>query len=368
GGSPGAGGSDGGMGAGGAGTGGTGGAAGDGCLADSEHDTVFAIALEDLCLRAKYTAPFTVGSYTPPSWGRHGGPVTLVQAYAGPSPDDEITLTRWGVPTEATGELTTVEVVGPLATGASAGDPFFAGVAVDLPDTLLTLVGWADGSLSGKLVALDGSVVADSWDIAGYYWAAAHSDGTTARLLISALSAPLDGAVGSAGLYAGDWDASTPTDPSPTTVHTWGLANGPVALDGAGNAFAVMTDYLSGNQSLRGFAAASVAPGAIGATGTELWDIPGFGSSLAAVHLASDGGWVFYQPQTFVTEVESGDVMGQRYGDGGGAVSPIGGLVPALTFVEANTEVTLMSDPTDRLWVGVAGENGSTFYVLGAPD
>ena len=89
-------------------------------MAASEHEGVFTLDVPELCLVAKYDAPFAAASYAPPTWGRHGGPLTLAQAYNGPTPTDELTLTRWAVPTEATGTLTTMEVVGPFNAGVTA--------------------------------------------------------------------------------------------------------------------------------------------------------------------------------------------------------------------------------------------------------
>src|SRR5690606_14523186 len=151
----------GGTGAGGAGTGGLeGGGGATSCLPASSHTDVFTLAA-DLCVVATYEAPFAVASYAPPSWGRHDGPMTLVQAFAGADPADEITLTRWGVPAEG-GALSVTETVGPLGVGASPM-AYFASIATDLPGTPWTVVAYADTTFAGELVALDGDTVADRW-------------------------------------------------------------------------------------------------------------------------------------------------------------------------------------------------------------
>ena len=334
------------------GTGGTGGAGGTGgggsspCMAASEHEGVFTLDVPELCLVAKYDAPFAAASYAPPTWGRHGGPLTLAQAYNGPTPTDELTLTRWAVPTEATGTLTTMEVVGPFNAGVTGSDPFFAGVAVDLPDTALTLVGWADSTLAGQLIALDGTTVADSWDVHGYFWGAALSDGTTTRLLHSSLS-ELDATTSdTSGVYASDWNAASPATPTNATVDTWGLANGPVTVDAEGNAFAVMTDYINGNQTLRAWPSTTVAPGTAAPAGTD--------------------GLAFYQPQTFDGNgVVSEDVTLQRYEVVGDAIEAVGAATTGIDLVTDNTEVVLFVDGAGRLWVGVADSLSSAiFYVF----
>ncbi|HHH29376.1 MAG TPA: hypothetical protein ENK57_13665 [Polyangiaceae bacterium] len=354
------------------GTGGSGGTGGEGggagaCLDASQHESVFTLDVPELCLVATYTAPFAALSYAPPTWGRHGGPLTLTQAYNGPTPTDELTLTRWAVPAEATGALSTMEVIGPFNAGVTGTDPFFAGVAVDLPDTPLTLVGWADATLAGQLIALDGTTIADAWDAHGYFWGAALSDGTTTRLLHSSLSELGANAADTSGVYAADWNAASPGTPTNGTVDTWGLANGPVAVDADGNAFAVMTDYINGNQILRGWPAAAVAPDTTGSVvGTELWDLPGFGSSLAALAPSGNEGLVFYQAQTFDGNgVVNDDVTLQRYEIDGGAVAPLGVPTTGISLVADNAEVVLFADSANRLWIGTAdGSSGSVFYVL----
>ena len=212
-----------------------------------------------------------------------------------------------------------------------------------------------------------GTTVADSWDVHGYFWGAALSDGTTTRLLHSSLS-ELDATTSdTSGVYASDWNAASPATPTNATVDTWGLANGPVTVDAEGNAFAVMTDYINGNQTLRAWPSTTVAPGtAASATGAELWDVPGFGSSLAAMAPAGTDGLAFYQPQTFDGNgVVSEDVTLQRYEVVGDAIEAVGAATTGIDLVTDNTEVVLFVDGAGRLWVGVADSLSSAiFYVF----
>jgi hypothetical protein len=357
----------GGAGAGGAGAGGAlegGGGASGACLPSSSHADVFTLPA-DLCVVATYDAPFAVASYTPPSWGRHGGPMTLVQAFAGADPVDEITLTRWQLPGEPGGSLSAAEVLGPLAVGASPM-AYFASVATDLPGTPWTVVAYADATFAGELVALDDDTIADRWSVNGYYWGAAVGTGTP-RLVHTSQGALEDAAGATAGLYAADFCAGPALCAGgAATIDTWGNATGPLAADGAGNVFAVQTDFVSDDQTLRGFAAAAIAPGEPAVTGTDLFTVPGFGSSLAAIAPAGGApGWVLFQPQTFDGTVVADDVVGARFSVSGDTLSAVGDASTAISFTEPNTDVSLMGDGQGRIWLGLAtGASSSTFFVI----
>jgi hypothetical protein len=293
--------------------------------------------------------------------------MTMIQASNIGVPFDEITIARWQLPAEAIGALGTMASTGPFGVGAGAS-PYFAPQAIDLPGSDWTMVGYADLSLSGEIVALDGTTVADSWPAAGYYGAAASGDANAARLLHSGLS-PLDSAtVGAAALHASDFCAGPALCANGAkTIDAWGSANGPVAIDGSGNVLALQTGDANGDQVLRGFHAADVAPGSAGAaSGVDLLVLAGFGSALAAIAPGgSTPGLALYQPQVFTAQVDYGDVVVQRYDDDGGSIAPSGASETALAMLTPTTEVTLMTDHLGRLWVGVAsGAMGSTFYVL----
>lgn len=355
---------------GGAGQGGAGGGGGaaSACLDDSEHDTVFTIDLAGLCVVDKFTAPFEIGYALQPKWGRHGGPVTMVQAYNGADPTDEVTITRWAVPTMTNTSLTTMESIGPfsLGIGPVALGPFISPAVIDLPLSTWTLVGWTGQNAEGEIIAIDGTAVAERWANVGYFDATVVDDGTKARLLHTGQTQILDGDSGNAstGLYAADF-CSGPmlcaTD-NAFTIATWGGANGPVARDTAGNIFAVNTDYIAGDQELRGFRASDMAPGQNGEAGTELFTVVGYGSALAVL---DDGpgvdGIALYQP---IEGIDAQPVIAQHFKVTGNGVSDQGTPVTALTLL-ANEGVSLMNDPQGRVWMGVVTESGvTTFYVL----
>ncbi len=352
--------------------GGSGGSAGGGgavtCLDSAEHSDQFTIEEPGLCLQAKHEAPFAMGYSIVPSWGRHGGPLTLVQSV---SPLDEITLTRWSVPTTATGALTVAETVGPIDLNINQQSLFMNGCAVDLPTSSWTFVGWsAYGTPDGEAIMLDGATVATRWDVAGLYAGAGVDDGAgTSRLLHSSftpLGAPT--ATGAAGLYGADI-CSGPTLCGEQAMHLGGDATGPVVLDGDGNLFTTFPDLGGGTQALRGFAAAEIAPSATASAGTEIFSTSGSGTALAALAPRGDApGVVFLQTfngQTFQAE----DVMGHDYEVAQDVVAGSGTLATALTMTTPGTAVHLMSDPLGRLWVAIDTDTAEvTFYVLGRTD
>ncbi len=356
----------GGSGAGGmAGMGGTGGAGGVvTCLDSSEHTDQFAIDEPGLCLVGKHTAPFTMGYSIVPSWGHHGGPLTMVQST---SPVDEITLTRWAVPTTPTGPLTVAETVGPIDLDINQQTLFMNGSAVDLPTNGWTFVGWAAfGATDGEAIMLDQATVATRYNVAGLFAGVGVDDGAgTGRLLHSALT-PLDAptATDGAGLYAADICAG-PTPCGEHSVALGGDANGPVALDRDGTLFTTFPDLAGGTQTLRAFAGSEIAPAAAATPGTEIFTTSGSGTALAAMAPAGDApGVVFLQVfngQTFMAE----DVMAHDYAVAGGTVTPSGQLTGALTMATAGTAVNLMTDGDGRLWVAIdTGTDEVTFYVL----
>lgn len=350
------------------GAGGGGGMAPAGCLAESEHDTMFTIDLAGLCVVDKFTAPFEIGYALQPRWGRHGGPVTLVQAYDGASPTDEITITRWAVPTTTNASLTTLENLGPfsLGIGAVALGPFISPVVIDLPLSSWTVVGWTGENATGEIIALDGTTVGDRWANVGYFDAATLDDGTKARLVHTGQSEILDGDFNNAetGVYAADF-CSGPTlcasDPA-FTIATWGAANGPVARDTAGNVFVVNSDFIAGDQELRAFHQSEMAPGENGESATVLFTVAGYGSALAVIDAAPGmDGIVLYQP---IEGVDAQPVIAQHFKVTGNAVVAEGTPTAAIALL-AGDGVSLMNDAEGRVWLGIATGGGeTTFFVL----
>jgi hypothetical protein len=355
----------GGSGGGAAGMGGTGGQGGVAtCLPSSEHSDQFAIDEPGLCLVGKHTAPFAMGYSIVPTWGRHDGPLTMVQSL---SPVDTITLFRWALPATPTGPLTLSETEGPIDLAINQPSLFMNGAAVDLPSHSWTFVGWAAyGSTAGEAIMVDQAAVAARWNVAGLFAGVGVDDGAGAgRLLHSGLT-PLDAptAADGSGLYAADLCAG-PTLCGEHSVALGGDATGPVVLDQDGNLFTTFPDLGDGSQKLRGFTSAEIAPAAAATPGAEIFTTSGSGTALAALAPAGDApGVVFLQVfngQTFLAE----NVIARDYDVTGGALTPNGPVATALTMVTAGTAVNLMTDGNGKLWVAIdTGTDEVTFYVL----
>lgn len=353
---------------GGGGTAGSGGAGAQGgaggCLDSAEHAAVFAIERDELCLVGKYDAAVEVGFFVSPTWGRHGGPLT---ASYEPAPADQAALTRWQVPAGATGTLAPQTLHVPL--GIAASPVFFGAQAVDLPFEDWTLVSWTGnfGGTDGEALLLSGGAVAQRRAVVGWFAAVglgdAGDDGRVLHTSLTELGQPFAAQV--PALYAADFCVG-PVLCGVSTVAAWGEASGPVATDQDSNVFVFQTAFSTGDQTLRAFAATTVAPGAAATAGDELFTVSGFGSELAALSPdhASPGLVLFqpFNPSTF----EALDVVAQPYAVADDTVAIAGDPSMALSLVTANTAVTLMTDDSSRLWVGVAtGAGQSTFYVLG---
>jgi hypothetical protein len=357
-------GSTGGSGAGGSGTGaagaegggGAGGAAG--CL---ELDGApITIAAADLCVVASYQAPgLELLSYgTTPTWGRHGGPLTFVGDGIG------ISRSRWSLQDGALAAETL-----DLAVADLPADAFWGAQLNDLTvDNLdISVAAWSgqDFFNVGELVLANeaGNGQTNGTLTTGAFGLAVIGR----RVLYTGLSAANGKANAVAGLYAADVDATGLEFESSELIDAFGLATGPVAVDSAGNAFAVMTDYDTGTQELRGYPAPAIAPGQSGATlGTTLATLEGYGDAMAVVGAEADlPGLVAFQPNA--ASGEHLDVVLQRFTADGTTVAASGEPATLLTLTTPDTNVTLMTDEQNRLWVGLSENGTATFYVLDRP-
>lgn len=365
------------------GSGGNGGAGGDGgttsdggsgggstttCLPASAYESLFTLAATDLCAFAVHTAQGSI-NYQQPTWGSHGGPLLV-----GPGAQDgEVELARWSPPSNPQGAMTIATTT--IAAGIPAG-VFVAGVALDLgfrPGTAVSYAG-AFPDTEGELIVIDGDDTSERYPTNALFSAALIAGAQSGRVVHSGLSPLGDAAPGANGLYAADDCAMTfdpGADPScsdPIQVAAWGDASGPVAADSQGDVFAVMTSF-SGDQVGRAFARDAVAKGATPTEGDTLFSLPGFGQSLAAIAPADSApGIVAFQPSDGTT-FEALDVLQIRFTVAGGTVTPDGDPTTLLTMATANTPVAMLTDPEDRLWVGVSTATGTTFVVLGRkPD
>jgi hypothetical protein len=361
GGAGGAGGSGGSSGGGAGGAGGAGGSTGAPCLAPSTYESLFAILPADLCAVAVYDAPgLTLDYSVSPTWGRHGGPLTLSATGA------DVTLSRWAVPNGAEGALSPSEQMVPSAVDANG---FVAAQAVDLPFFDWTAVGWAGAfpATQGELVFVSGGAVAEKRVVNSLFALAARSGASvdTGRVLYTGFSALDDGAGATNGLYAADActdnDGPTVACAGGVAVATWGDASGPVAVGAFGTTFAVQTSFANGDQELRGFVSGQVAPGSGPSAGASLATLPGFGTQLAAFGETPRQGLVAFQPIDGATFLALDPVL-FRYVEGESftASEP----EPLLDLATEGTEVKLFADDGGRLWVGVPTAAGATFVVL----
>lgn len=358
------------------GVGGAGGGGGGGCLPASVHEAYFSLAETSLCAVATYDAPVTLGYDADAGyylrlamWGNHGGPVTVDPGAAG-----AFDLVRWSAPAGASGTLTAAH------TTVDAGIPegvFLGPQALDLPFFGWTALGWTGAfpNTEGELLVAANGAKTASFAVNGFYAAAAvPGPAGQGRLVYSGLSVLGDTALGANGLYAADscGDAASGSllpggaadCGAPTLVAAWGDASGPVAVDHAGAVFAVLTSF-DGTQEARGFAANTIARGAPPTEGTELFTLPGFGSTLAALAPTTDGpGLLLFQPNAASDPFDALDVVAQRFTSDGDTLSAEGTPTPALVLTTPNTALDLFTDADGRLWVGVTKAPGETLFVV----
>lgn len=347
-----------------------GGGAGVACLPDSATASLFTLSADDLCAVAVYTAAGAI-AYQQPTWGAHGGPLLVTQ---GPG-DGEVTLARWTPPNGAEGEMTiaTETFDAKIPPGAFAGAE-----ALDLGFRSGTAVSYSNAfpDTSGELVILGGASAEERYPVNGIFsmlaLPAAGGD-MTGRLAYTGLSLLGDAAAGTNGLYAADdcdgslLPGADPACAAPIEVAAWGDASGPVVSDSQGNAFVVMTNF-AGDQVARAFAGAKITEGAPPTDGDELFTLDGFGQSLAAIAPSGAApGIVAFQPSDAMS-FEALDVLQIRYSASGQAITAQDPPAALLTFPSPNTPVALITDPQDRLWVGVpvidGGATTTTFVVL----
>ena len=356
----------GGTGAGGAGgaggTGGTGGTGGSGetggggpCLAAPAD---FTVERSDLCIIERWTANgLSLANGVTPTWGSHDGPLVVSATTT------QATLTRWAP--GADGMLDATPETFPLA--AIPGDAFMGTIAVDYVSrtdgvcepVAATALAWtgSDFANDGEILSLANGA-ATAVQATGVFGLARAGN----RLFYTGLSAVDAPTNNNLALYAAgtiDCDATLLDDGIADAA--FGIASGPVTGDADGNLFAVMSDYLTGSQKIRGYRAQGV-PGALPLESVEIATLNGFGDALAAV--APDGGlagYLAFQPTG--ADFMDGDVLAIDYTTAGGSLQP-GAASTLLTLTTPGTNVVLFTDATNRLWVGVEGATATTFHVL----
>ncbi|MBM4356820.1 MAG: hypothetical protein FJ096_01795 [Deltaproteobacteria bacterium] len=353
---------------------GAGGSTGEGggntaCLEASAYADAFELKLAELCVVERHAAPFVVGfdeNYVEiaPTWGRHQGPLTLAQT------GNAFTLTRWKAPAEPSAPLTVESTAGPVDTAipmnAAPATLFLNAAAVDLPFGNFTAVGWADfGTPKGELLLVGANGIEKRHAVSSLYAVAGLTDKAKHRVLTS--SASTLGATGSAiGLHATDLCDGAICPSGTALITKQGDASGPVVTDSAGHALAVFPDIAKGTQSLVGYGAGAVAPGVTPAAGATLATLDGSGTSLVALAPTNEAaGIALFQPAVMFVP---GDVLVQQYTVlDAKTLNAKGAAKAALVPKTPGTDVRMMRDDQDRIWVGLRIDTTkpeSVFFVL----
>ncbi len=343
------------------------------CLTSSGADSYFAIADTTKCVVAAYTVSTT--SLPTFTWGRNGGPVTF-------SAGSSLDVVRYTLPASPTGAL--VPTSTPVTPTNVPNDAFWSPEALDIPFfaslkwTAISYTG-STSPFAGEVIIVDDTgAVAVRYDVNGFYSTASVAATDDGRLLYTALS-PISTTTSSTNvgaLYAADSCGTTAQNPrlvpsgdvscmAPFQLATWqGGTSGPVTVDNAGNAFAILST-IGANEELRGFASSNVARGQAATAGTTLATDPNFTSTLVA-----DGTTAYYQPNDGTTYAPL-DVQAVGYTVNGGTLSINGQPQAALTLVTPGTALSLLVDGQKQLWVGVqnpgvgdAGSTTATFFVI----
>jgi hypothetical protein len=359
-------------------TSGTGGSAGA-CLDAKAFASLFTIEDTSLCAVAMYDAAADL-SYQQPSWGSHGGPLTILPDAA---TDGSVDLVRWKAPAGATGtmtsQVTTIAAKLPDLTSTMPA-AYLSQPAIDLPFLGWTAFGYTGSDMAddnpGALVVAKQTALENSYPMNGLGSMVGVAGGSgTGRVLYTGLS-PLGSTTPkqATALYGADLCGPTTmpglastTDATcmPVMVAAWGETTGPAALDGDGNLFVVMPTLTAGTQEGRAFPAASIAPGQPPTQGVTLFTLPGTGLPLAAIGpTATAEGIVALQPSDVNFNPE--DVVAQHYTATGGTIQPMGTPSPLLKRASQMTSVILFTDDQSRLWAGVADSTSmtTTFVVI----
>ncbi len=335
------------------------------CLPASESAPFFTLERTDFCVVEKLTAAGLdlPGYGTTPTWGAHDGPLTFEPTENG------VRVSRWSE-TQA-GVLTAVAT--DVTVPGVPADAFWGTTAVDVsapmgdacPDEGVLVLGWtgADFQNDGALVRIANGA-ATSQLAAGLFGLAARGE----RLFFTGLSevgGPTDGTL---ALYAADAQPAceNPAFASGGAIDAWGLATGPVAFDPSGNLFAIMTDFGTGTQEIRGFPAGAIDAGDPPVEGTPMATLDGYGDALAAV--APAGG----QPGLIVLQPNANDgsheeIMSVAYDITQEGLSA-GATAPFATVTVDDDNAVLFIDPLGRLWMGFSrggpDDPVATFFVL----
>lgn len=347
---------------------GTGGMGGAGpCAMGTPAAAYFTVETNDLCVVARYDAAALdlTAPYSSPTWGNHDGLLTASPAQVGMT--SEVSIARWSISGTTLTKTETTTTLSPVTNPA-----FFTGELLDLPFGS-SFIGWQglDFANDGGAFLTTNTAQSKAYAAIGMFSLGfiGPSADNYVRVVYTGLSA-LDGPKTNVpALYAADLHSDGSLVAASGAIAAWGTANGPVAVDSAGNVIAVQTT--AGGQEVRGFASQKIQPLAAPTPGKTLFTTSGFGSELAAVApTATLPGLALFQPQ--VGAGLGTDVLLLPYTSDGMTLSETGQVgVPVLKLAVSGTNLTLMTDPNGRVWVGAkntdGGATGTVFFVLDRP-
>ncbi len=339
---------------------GTGGSAPEGCMDSAVHEPYFSFKLDGLCVVAHYTAPYAQGYPNTPTWGRHGGPLTLEQAMNG---GDTVTLHRFSPPDATSGALVKASS-GLMALDVATSPLYINTNALDLIPGTPTVVGYdVFGKPDGEMLWLSDKGVEQRFDVNGLFaYATIPGPNNQTRLLYTAVSAVnLADDPPEPGLFAIDiCELSTVCGYAALEIR--GDASGPIVVDSAGNVIGVFPSLKTGTQEVLGFAVAEVGFKKLGGGGAVLAELEGSGLPLATLApTTADHGIALFQ--TTNASFEAQDIIAiPYYNDSGELLST--GPVPAIDIVTDKAGADLFNDDQGRIWLGVGTNSDETTYFV----
>jgi hypothetical protein len=357
---------------GGAGGGGGGGAGGSGgstgaCLDAALYAELFALdGTLPLCVTRvhAFQPPAGFDPYSLPTWGRHGGPLTLTPGATAAS----LSLQRWSLPAGPTDPATFNNEA--VTIDAPPSGNVFWGPPVDLPFFDWTLVSYTGqgAAFPGEVLLLDASshAVVKRDNANGFYNSAGLADPAGGGYLVYTGLSPLaDGplATSDSAVYAArscaEGFAGTGCEAG-HKVGDWDGSSGPVAVDAGGRGFFALSAF-GGALEVRGFARSEIVDGVESAGVTFVQESDVYAQSLAAVSPSAGApGYLF---------VDEAVGAGQRIDaityEPGTAGEPVkGAVITSALTAAADQTVRVFGASATEVWVLAVKGNAGRWVAL----
>lgn len=308
-----------------------------------------------LCIVEVYDAPGFTEDSASPTWGRHGGLLTVSATPSGTTAD--LAISRWSVSGTTLTRTVSTSNVGPITLPATFSP------LVDAPFDS-SFIAWTGASESeGGAFTTSDTAMQKAFTGAGitsFAFGPPDSLGDV-RLFYTGFS-PLDGPSANApSLYAADFHADGTPIGASMPLATWGIKPGRVTVDRAGHVIALQPTHPNGGYELRGFKAEDVKPGAPAVPGKKMIDLANVPDVLVAIAPSgSEPGLALVQEGIndswlAIAVTYKVDVLLASDGAEGGINAGAADERPLLTV-----------DPAGRLWVGIRSLEGPgrVFFVL----